>query len=81
MTARRFHTQPKRLLDADDIADLIGLSGRRAVYRRLARGSDFPRPVRIGRSMRWRPEDVADWLDGLYIPPDDAVEGGGPDDL
>ena len=73
MVARPSHTRPAPLLDPADMADLVGLSGPRAVYKRLARGSDFPRPIRVGRSLRWRPEDVEDWLDGLYCPPDGAV--------
>jgi len=74
MAARRFNTQTKPLLDAKDLADLIGVPNARAVYKRVQRNPDFPQPVRISsRSLRWRPEDVEDWLDGLYCPPDRAV--------
>jgi predicted DNA-binding transcriptional regulator AlpA len=75
MVARRFNTQPKPLIDAKDLADLIGVPNARAVYKRVRRDLDFPRPVRISsRSLRWRPEDVEDWLDGRL---DRDDEGGG----
>lgn len=29
----------------------------------LVKSAGFPRPVRLGRSIRWRPQDVADFIE------------------
>ena len=50
------------LLGVADVAALLGTSAK-GVYNRLHRGSGFPPPIRIGRSLRWRVEDINDWLD------------------
>jgi len=73
MTTRRFVSQTSPLLDAADMADLLGLPSARAVYRRRQRGN-FPKAVRVGRSLRWRWADVEDYLDGRLDP---AQERGG----
>lgn len=78
VTSRRFTSPASPLLDASDMADLLGLPDRRAVYKRMARGN-FPPAIRLGdRSLRWRWSDVDDFLDGRYLP-DDEVEGGDGD--
>ena len=50
-----------KLLDAKDLASELKLS-RSSVYRRLSTGFPLPPPIRIGRLVRWRPEDVATWI-------------------
>lgn len=50
------------LLDVDDLVFLLKLETRRAVYNRVHRGT-VPAPIRVGASLRWRPEDVSAWLD------------------
>jgi len=73
MASGRFTSQTSPLLDAADLADLLGLPSARAVYRRRERGN-FPKAVRVGRSLRWRWTDVEDYLDGRLDP---DQEGGG----
>lgn len=53
---------PTRLLDATDLAEILGLNGRRAIYDRIYRGGELPPPLRLSRTLRWHPDDVADWL-------------------
>jgi predicted DNA-binding transcriptional regulator AlpA len=50
------------LLSVAHVAAFLGTSAR-GVYNRLHRGSDFPPPIRIGSSLRWRVEDITAWLD------------------
>jgi prophage regulatory protein len=56
---RAFH--PNALLRLADVRNLVGVS-RSTIYKRVSEGS-FPRPVRISeRSVRWRLEDVEEWI-------------------
>lgn len=48
------------LLTADDVAALLNVS-ERTLWRLLSAGK-VPKPVRIGRSTRWRAEDVREWV-------------------
>jgi predicted DNA-binding transcriptional regulator AlpA len=50
-----------RLLNVDDLVDILALGTRRALYNRLHRGT-APSPIRVGSSLRWREEDVNEWL-------------------
>jgi excisionase family DNA binding protein len=49
------------LLSAEEVAAMLGVS-ERTLWRLLSAGK-FPEPVRFGRSTRWRPADVKDWID------------------
>lgn len=52
------------LLDAHDVAELLGLSSPRAVATYRARHDDFPEPAwssRGGRCQGWLRQDVAAW--------------------
>lgn len=49
------------LITMAEVCRLTGLS-RPTVYRRCDAG-DMPRPVRIGRSVRWRRADIIAWID------------------
>ena len=48
------------LLNVTEVADLCGLSPKS--IRRLARNGVLPRGLRIGRSVRWRREEIEEWV-------------------
>ena len=50
----------KKPLKRTDIADWIQCS-----VRQTYRLKNFPSPIRIGRLVRWKMEDVEDWINGL----------------
>jgi excisionase family DNA binding protein len=51
---------PSRLLDVEDVAELIHVST--GTIREWVRGGTFPRPMRCGRLLRWEPESIKTWL-------------------
>ena len=51
---------PTGTYDVSDVADLLKSSTRHV--RRLADSGALPRPVHIGRLVRWRKADVDQWL-------------------
>jgi predicted DNA-binding transcriptional regulator AlpA len=55
---------PKDLIDAQVIADMLGLSTRRAISTYRTRHGDFPKPVvdmGAGRCLLWLRQDVESW--------------------
>jgi excisionase family DNA binding protein len=50
-----------QLITVDELSKLLGMS-KRTVWRLLSVGQ-VPRPVRIGRSTRWRLDEVRRWID------------------
>lgn len=52
-----------QLLTRADLSRLLQMS-KRTISRMLSAG-ELPQPVRIGRSVRWRESDVAQYLDNL----------------
>lgn len=52
---------PEPLLDVAALADWLGLTAK-GVYN-LVEAGQGPPPIRIGRRLRWRVEDVAAWLE------------------
>lgn len=54
------------LLPVTEVAKLLGLSTR-TVWR-LDSGGILPRPVTLGRSKRWRKEELAAWI-RAFCPP------------
>lgn len=54
---------PDRLLRLRDVAYLVGLS-KATIYRKLKLG-DFPRPVTMGASVRWRESEIVAWIAAL----------------
>jgi predicted DNA-binding transcriptional regulator AlpA len=48
------------LIMADEVAHLVSISTR--TLWRLVSAGQFPRPVQVGRSTRWRVADVEDWI-------------------
>jgi excisionase family DNA binding protein len=53
--------ETKTLLNADEVAAMLGIS-ERTLWRLLSAGK-VPEPVRFGRSTRWRLADVKDWIE------------------
>lgn len=52
------------LLSADEVAEVLGLAGHRAVSVYRARYSDFPTPVVVkGRCTLWLRADVKAWAE------------------
>jgi excisionase family DNA binding protein len=54
------------LLDVQQVADLLNCSTRH-VYR-LADAGRMPAPVRLGALVRWRRQDIEDWVAGSCRP-------------
>ncbi len=55
-------TESGRLaLPAADVAKLLGISQRH--LHTLNASGRLPRPIRLGRSVRWRADELRDWLD------------------
>ncbi len=48
------------LLTVEDVAKLIGVSSK-SCYDKYQKGF-LPCPIRIGRLLRWRREDIEKWL-------------------
>ena len=53
----------EQILDARALGERLGLS-REAIYRRRSLGQNMPPAIRIGSLLRWRSEDVDEWLEG-----------------
>lgn len=51
---------PTGVRDVDGVAELLGCSSRHV--RRLADSGAMPRPIHIGRLIRWRNADLDAWL-------------------
>ena len=48
------------MIDVDAVAELLGCSPRHV--RRMADSGAMPRPIHLGRLVRWRKADVDQWL-------------------
>ncbi len=51
----------EKLLPVRELMDRLGL-GRTTIYREMHRGG-FPKPLKIGSSVRWRWSEVASWIE------------------
>jgi predicted DNA-binding transcriptional regulator AlpA len=51
---------PPELLSAQAVSRMLGI-GTRSLWRYIAAGK-VPRPVRIGRAVRWRRLELDDWI-------------------
>jgi prophage regulatory protein len=60
MKHRDMHEMGDRLLGVDDAARLLGLPIS-SLYALLAEGR-VPRPVKIGRRVRWSQAGLEDWI-------------------
>jgi predicted DNA-binding transcriptional regulator AlpA len=56
----------QKMLTATDVCELLALPSRATLYAQRYRG-DAPGSlaVRIGRYLRWDPDDLEAWLDAL----------------
>lgn len=55
------------LIPVESVAELLGISPR-SVWRRLSSG-EMIEPIKIGKSVRWRRQEVVDWVEaGCPIP-------------
>lgn len=52
--------QETTLLNVKDVAVMLNL-GVSTVWRHVKNG-DVPKPIKIGRSVRWHQSDIDDWL-------------------
>ena len=48
------------LLDLHEVAAFLNISA--ATIRRLAERGAMPQPVRLGRAVRWKREDLLSWV-------------------
>ncbi len=53
--------ETKLLITAEELAALLGIS-KRTVWRLKSEGR-LPEPVRLARSVRWRYNEVVEWID------------------
>ena len=49
------------LISVESVAELLGISPR-SVWRRLSSG-EMIEPIKIGKSVRWRRQEVIDWVE------------------
>lgn len=59
MNSRKIEA-PVRLLDVNDVAEMLGVSSRQ-VYR-LADGGLMPKPIKLGGSVRWDRNVIDEWV-------------------
>ena len=52
---------PPALINARDVARTLSI-GVRHLYQMLAAGLVGPQPIRLGRSIRWRSDEINDWV-------------------
>ena len=52
--------EPALAVDAERLARMLGVSLRH--LRRLDASGKLPRPVKLGRSVRWPVAEIEDWL-------------------
>jgi excisionase family DNA binding protein len=52
-----------RMIDVKEVATILKVS-KRTVWRLVASG-ELPQPIRFGRNVRWKLEDVEAWIEGL----------------
>ena len=62
MTAEK-HVSESQLLTAEQVARLLAVSVK--TVRRMTRRGELPRPVRIGRQVRWRLADIERFIKRL----------------
>lgn len=52
-----------RMIDVTEVATILKVS-KRTVWRLVSSG-ELPQPIRFGRNVRWKLEDVEAWIEGL----------------
>ena len=68
--AKSQNGSPRRLLTTEEAAELVGLAPQTLAVWRCKKRYDLPY-VKIGNRVRYRPEDIAAWLDA------NSSSGGG----
>lgn len=64
-----------QLITTEELAEILGMS-KRTIWRLLSAGQ-IPQPVRIGRSTRWRRDEVQRWIDsGCPVAKNASIEEG-----
>lgn len=51
----------EKMLNIDDVADILDIS--RSTFNRIRGRGGGPKEVRLGKQVRFREEDVWDWLE------------------
>jgi len=49
------------LLNVREVSEMLGIS-ERTIYR-LSDAADMPQPVKLGASVRWRKQELENWVD------------------
>lgn len=57
-----------KLLDVEALAERFGLNAAH-VRDRLSKRRDFPPAYRIGGALRWKDEDIDEWIEKRRVPP------------
>lgn len=63
MTTATVDQDQRLLLNVQDVSRRTSISVR-SLWRMVSAGT-FPAPVRVGRSTRWRADDVREWAKNL----------------
>ena len=61
--------EPDRLLTARDVIARVAI-GRTRLYEMISRG-EFPAPLKLGKSSRWKASAVDEWIAALGATQDD----------
>lgn len=51
----------EKLLTLKEVVDLVSFK-RSTIYKFISQGS-FPKPLKIGRSSRWKLSDIKEWME------------------
>jgi len=57
---QRSKSQPRELITTKELASTLGVS--LSTVHRWRTDSEFPAPIRLGKSIRWRLQEVETWL-------------------
>ena len=49
------------LLNVREVSEMLGIS-ERTIYR-LSDAAEMPQPVKLGASVRWRKQELENWVD------------------
>lgn len=63
MTVNEKNDDPDSLMTIKDIEKMIGFNAD-WIYKRIAR-DQFPKPIKIGRSSRWKRSTIIEWNKSL----------------
>jgi excisionase family DNA binding protein len=58
--AQQSKSQPRELITTKELASRLGVS--LSTVHRWRTGPEFPAPIRLGQSIRWRLQEVEEWL-------------------